>query len=141
MESSPLCSVESPEEAERLIQEGADVNQEDVCGVPPLFRSKSRAIAQVLIDHGAIVVFSGDKALKLLVYAKDLSILELFLQNGALTNGTDCCGNTILHYCWDNIPRCNMLIQYGADPHARNQFLRRYNENEITLSKYKMEKD
>lgn len=77
----------------QLIQAGADIEEIDEYGFPPLIES---------------------------VIAGRLEVAALLLQQGALVDASDATGRTALHWAVDNhhIPLCQLLLSHQADPNS-----------------------
>ena len=121
---------ESRARAERLIEEGQDVNQRDpATGLTPLYAAVMHGhmkMANLLLDNGADpnVVNEKDGRTPLHVAAsKGYNKITLaLLRNGANPNVQDSIGNTPLHYsmAMHHEKTSGALRAYGADPAVAN---------------------
>ena len=89
--------------AEKLINEGADVNAEDSFGMTPLHTaviSNRRNVAKVLVTHGVDInakTHRGQTPLFWAVTKKHKDIAEWLISNGADVNAKDSYGIALLH--------------------------------------------
>lgn len=101
---------------------------------------KSKAIAELLIQHGASVNYTpraGDTPLHKAALRGRTDLCELFIQNGARVNASDVLGNTPLHEAaregyWEST---QFLLKNGARPTVANKF----GETAMSLAKKREE--
>jgi ankyrin repeat protein len=102
--------------------------------------SRSRAVAELLLEHGADVNHStkiGDTPLHKAAFRGRADLCELFIEHGAHVNASDVIGNTPLQNAakegyWE---AARVLLENGADPNAPNQL----GETPMSLAKERSE--
>lgn len=109
-----------------LVEEcGADVNQKDFLGMPPLFYAaygKDERITAYLVERGADIHFGDDKAGASPIMAAaaygSIQNIETLLELGADINQQDLKGGTPLSRALllNNFGVLDCLLQHGADP-------------------------
>ncbi|KAB2935297.1 MAG: hypothetical protein F9K24_00795 [Leptonema illini] len=100
---------------------------------------RNEKIIGLLLKRGASPDFHSGEYLRAALLRKCLPCLIALLDNGADVNAAESeSGQTILHYAvsFDDPALLDLLIRYGADPHARDRSGR--NALEIAISKGKM---
>ncbi|MBW2172961.1 MAG: ankyrin repeat domain-containing protein [Deltaproteobacteria bacterium] len=103
---------------------------------------KSKAMAELLIQHGANVNYSpkvGNRPLHHAALRGRTDLCELFVQNGARVNTSDILGNTPLHEAakegyWES---AQFLLKNGARPTPANKF----GETAMSLAKKRAEEE
>jgi ankyrin repeat protein len=128
---SPLIKASSKGDsftAQKLIQEGANINEVDRNGITPLMHSiweRKTETTKTLIKMGADINIqdkNGDSALHVAVYNCDASMAKILIDNGADVNAKTNSGVTALHYA----AQCKepevtkILIENGADASIKN---------------------
>lgn len=106
--------------AQLLIDYGADVNSL-ATGKAPLCSAQSPEMVNFLLDNGADIEIKDDKQETPLFYAVfgDVDVVQALVKRGANIHALDKSGNTILHYQSD--PKVTTyLLMHGLDPNARN---------------------
>lgn len=105
------------EEAEELIKNGADVNEQDEYGKTPLFFVKNKQIVELLIRHGADIHAINYNGNTPLFYAYDIEISQLLIDYGADVNAVNINDKTRRpldnQYLDENV---DALISRGAVP-------------------------
>ncbi|XP_022793360.1 uncharacterized protein LOC111332313 [Stylophora pistillata] len=126
-----------PDVTEYLISMGSDVNALDKEGKSPLYYCQSEEAAKMLVNAGAEVNHRSILGKTPLQYAcistATPETVKVLLQSGAQVNAEDKFGDTPFLYacgmaygCIDeeeyaqNLPKINILIDYGADVHHTN---------------------
>ncbi len=119
--STPLHRIQNLKEAQKLIDDGADVNAKDKFGHTPLHTATSPEMVQLLIKNGADVnarnVF-GDTPLHTKTSPE---IVRLLIKNGADVNARNKVGATPLNYLSKELEKAELLIDNGADVNARDE--------------------
>lgn len=129
--SEKLFSVHNPDEAERLIRNGAKVNSRNKSGETPLYSAAlwgKLEVAKVLVKHGALIdARDNRKCTPLHVVAftegrSDFGIAELLINHGANVNARDISGLTPLHGAaiYGRTPLAQLLIKNGAKVTAKD---------------------
>jgi hypothetical protein len=80
------------EEAQELIRNGADVNEQKPSGKTPLFFVANVEISQLLIDHGAdlnIRTNQGETIIDRCEYIKGQRRISFYIENGAIAGGIE----------------------------------------------------
>ena len=154
---SPLIQASSQGDvltAQKLIQEGANINEPDSNGYTPLqyaIWSGDDKIAKLLIDKGANVNAVDKYKLTPLMTAASygyIDIVKLLIDKGADVNAKDSFGNTALMSV--SIPSiAKILIDKGADVNAQNKtglttlhnIAGFYDNNNIVIAEYLLNKN
>ncbi len=111
----------SLKEAEELIKNGADVNEEDFYGYTPLFFVASSVsndnieVGKLLIKYGADVNHRNSENRTPLFFANTIDIFDLFIQNNADLNVVDHYGINIINNFNSYVIRKH-AIENGALP-------------------------
>ncbi len=109
---------------EEVLQQGFDPNYQGHSGQTLLFAVKDLEQAQILIDHGADVnhrSYHGETPLHIAVFAGRRAVVKLLLEHGADVNAQDNFNRTplfppISRCCFhDQLDIIQLLIQHGAD--------------------------
>lgn len=114
------------EDAARLIENGADVNETGEYGRTLLHLAAdndSKETAEILIKNGADVNakdFYGDSPLALAVDSNSLALIDLLIKNGADVNAKDNHNVSLLHTAASpsRLEIAKILIENGADVNA-----------------------
>lgn len=126
---SVAAEVGSPEEIERLIQQGAIINGTDKYGFTALHGAAKEGKIEnlkILLKKGAEVNVSSNLGITPLhLAARDgrLEAVILLLENGADVNARDEDGSTSLHYAAgkEHIDIVDVLLEKGADPEIQEK--------------------
>lgn len=106
--------------AQLLIDYGADVNSL-AADKAPLCSAQSPEMVNFLLDNGADIEIKNNNQETPLFYAVfgDVDVVQALVKRGANIHALDKSGNTILHYPSD--PKVTTyLLMNGLDPNARN---------------------
>ena len=103
------------------IRKGADVNERTLRGRKPLHFASSKAVAQILLTHGAYLHTKdlfNDIPLHIAARNGKAEVVEVLLDRGAWLHDTNFWGQTPLHYAADEnrIEVVKILLARGADP-------------------------
>ena len=126
-----------PDVTQYLINVGSDVNVLDKEGKSPLYYCKSEEVAKMMVDAGAEVnrrsVLGKTPLHHLCISNATSGAVQILLQSGARANAEDKFGDTpflyacgMAYFCIneeefaENLPKINMLLEYGADIHHIN---------------------
>lgn len=114
--------------ARRMLEEGADTNEEDAMGSRAIYLAvmgKSLPAVQLLLEYGADVTIknrvSKDTALHIAtIYGDDYNLHKLLLESGADCNDRNSGGTTPFLYVLEDsdIRIVQLLVDYGADIRA-----------------------
>ena len=134
------CERGKRSDIEKLIAEGAAVNERNADGTTPLFVAVNNGnieATKLLIEKNADVNaktisgagFSdkfpvGSTPLLIACRMSDSAIADILLKNSADIKAQDCYGLTALHYAAKrgNLPLIKLLLENGADINAKDQF-------------------
>lgn len=106
--------------AQLLIKYGADVNSL-ITGRAPLCSAQSAEIVNFLLDNGADIEIMDDRQETPLFHAAfgEVEVVQALVKRGANIHALDKSGNTVLHYTSD--PKVTTyLLKLGLDPNAQN---------------------
>ena len=106
------------EEAEELIRNGADVNEQNGIGETPLFKVMNSKIARLLINHGADVNHERTLSFTPLMVASNIQIIKVLVQNGADIHKRSSYGHSCLHMT-NNPKIINYFLDLGVDINIR----------------------
>lgn len=126
-----------PDVTQYLINMGSDVNVLDKEGKSPLYYCKSEEVANMMVDAGAEVnrrsVLGKTPLHHLCISDATSGAVQILLQSGARADAEDKFGDTpflyacgMAYFCIneeefaENLPKINMLLEYGADIHHIN---------------------
>ena len=121
-----------PEEVQKLIDEGHDVNGKDewISG-RPLFRTSRAEIMEVLVKNGADVnardIFNRTPLHRYLFIHINIEAMKFLIENGADVNARDKWLKTPAHMIVssfrkeDSIKALGLLLFHGADIDARDE--------------------
>lgn len=105
------------EEMYDLINDGQDINEENICGWNALICALEYGqfhLIEKLLEHGA--KFNVPEYYTMRSYVDNSEIIELLLKNGANVDQKDEDDDTLLDHCIvaDDIPMIQLLMKYGA---------------------------
>ena len=112
----------------KALKKGADINAVDYNGNSALMKTKTKAIAELLLSEGANIELSNEKGeTALIIYSKrnNIEIITLLLNKGADPNKETHSKKTALMEAAankNNVPAVDLLISRGADVDAVSQF-------------------
>jgi len=110
---------------EKLIKEGAKINEQDSNGYTPLMYaawSGKTEVVKLLINKGADVNKRDNKSYTPLLwatYCRHLDLAKLLIDNGADINAQDATGSTALHYT-DSLMLTQYLLDRNVDTALKN---------------------
>ena len=124
------CNIDSVDIVRYLVENGANINVQDVDGDIPISWALARGhkdIAKLLIEKGADLNISNNNGYTLLhwaAFSSDGEIAQLFIDKGVNLNTVDFEHKTALHHAGEreNVEVAKVLIKAGADVELKDDY-------------------